>query len=71
MTSRITEFLTRRRSGKEWAVLAILAIALAVEMLNAGIGLPSLGGDRLFASESIVDMADVAVVLAAAWLIRL
>lgn len=71
MTGRIGEFLTRRRGGKEWAVLAILAIALTVEALNAGFGLRSIGGERLFASDSIVDMADVAVVLAAAWLIRL
>lgn len=71
MASRINEFLTRRRSGKEWAVLAILAIALAVELLNAGFGLRSLGGEHLFASETIVDMADVAIILAAVWLIRL
>lgn len=67
---RISEYLARRRSGKEWAVLTILALALLVELLDAGIGIKGDAGGRLFASESIVDLADVAVILAAAWLIR-
>lgn len=70
MTSRISEFLARRR-GKEWAVLAILAIALTVEALDAGFGLRALGAESRLAPESLTEIANVTIVVAAVWLIRL
>lgn len=71
MTSRIHQYLPRISKGRTLAVLGILAVALAVELLDAGVGFQTIAGDRLIAADSIVDIADVAVVAAAAWLVRL
>lgn len=71
MNDTMNRIMSNLRSGKGPAVAAIIALAIMVEVLDAGLGITAMASSGQLATEGMIGVADVIMGLTAAWLIRL
>jgi len=67
MKTPIMECLKRKRSTKDWCVIAALTLAVLLEFADAAFGLNGLASGANLAASNLVDVADVIAGGAAAW----
>lgn len=70
MRTPIVIFLKQKCSVKRWSAVAVLAVAVTVELVDAVFGIKGLASSSDFAASNIVDVADVVVGGAAAWMLH-
>lgn len=70
MNTKITSILMRKRSAKDWSAIVVLGFALAVGVIDAAFGINGLATTSDLAASNVVDVADVIIGVAAAWLLH-
>jgi len=70
MKNSIVKSLKRKRSMKDLCSIAILVVAVAVELTDAAFGIKGLATGSDLAASNVVDVADVMVGAASAWVLH-
>lgn len=70
MKNAIRNFIKRKRSTRDWCVIAALFCAFAIEITDAAFGISELTAGPEMAVSSVVDVADVMIGIAAAWVMH-
>lgn len=70
MRNSIVKSLKRKRSKKDWCVIAILSFAVTIELADAAFGIKGLANGSDFAASNVIDVADVMIGAAATWVLH-
>lgn len=70
MNNAIWNFIKRKRSIKDWCAISVLTCAVAIEIADAAFGFRELSTGPELAASNVVDLADVMIGVAAAWVMH-